>query len=54
LAADEPRAVAARFDASSGRIVVDLANDCTFAFPARALQGLGEASSTRTSACRRC
>jgi hypothetical protein len=44
LAAHEPRAVAARFDAPTGRVVVDLANGCTFAFPARALQGLGEAS----------
>ena len=44
LVAHEPRAVAARFDAPSGRIVVDLANGCMFAFPARALQGLGEAS----------
>jgi Protein of unknown function (DUF2442) len=40
----EPRATAARYDAASGRIVVDLTNGCSFAFPARALQGLAEAS----------
>jgi hypothetical protein len=44
LAAHEPRAIAARYDAASGRIVVDLANGCTFAFPARALQGLSAAT----------
>jgi hypothetical protein len=40
----EPRAAAARYDAASGRIVVDLTNGCVFAFPARALQGLANAS----------
>ena len=44
LAHTEPRAIAARYDAASGRVIVDLANGCTFAFPARALQGLGAAS----------
>ena len=43
-AAYEPRALAARFDGPTGRIIVDLVNGCTFAFPARALQGLAEAS----------
>jgi len=40
----EPRAASARYDAQSGRIVVDLTNGCAFAFPARALQGLAEAA----------
>jgi len=40
----EPRAAAARYDAAKGRVIVDLTNGCTFAFPARALQGLAEAS----------
>jgi hypothetical protein len=44
LAAHEPRAIAARYDAASGRIVVDLANGCTFAFPARALQSFSAAT----------
>jgi len=44
LAAIEPRAKAARYDAGSGRVVVDLTNGCTFAFPARALEGLGDAN----------
>jgi hypothetical protein len=39
----EPRAAAARYDAPSGRIVVDLTNGCVFAFPARVLQGLAQA-----------
>lgn len=39
----EPRAAAARYDAASGRIIVDLTNGCVFAFPARALQGLADA-----------
>lgn len=36
----EPRAEAARYDRQFGRIVVDLANGCTFAFPPRLAQGL--------------
>jgi hypothetical protein len=43
LALTEPRATDARYDAASGRVIVNLANGCTFAFPARALQGLDEA-----------
>jgi Protein of unknown function (DUF2442) len=44
MLATEPQARAARFDAISGRIVVDLANGCSFAFPARLAQGLEDAS----------
>ena len=44
LAKAEPRAAAVRYDPASGRVTVDLTNGCTFAFPARALQGLGDAS----------
>jgi hypothetical protein len=40
----EPRATSARFDAGHGRVVVDLTNGCTFAFPARIVQGLEQAS----------
>jgi hypothetical protein len=40
----EPRATAARYDPASGRVIVDLTNGCVFAFPARALQGMAEAS----------
>jgi hypothetical protein len=39
-AAEEPRAVAARYDATTRRIVVDLTNGCTFIFPADRGQGL--------------
>lgn len=38
--ANEPRAATARYDRSSGRIIVDLENGCTFAFPPRLAQGL--------------
>ena len=40
----EPRALTARYDRASGRILVELDNDCTFAFPARRAQGLEHAS----------
>ena len=38
--ASEPRALSAHYDRASGRILVELENDCTFAFPARRAQGL--------------
>jgi hypothetical protein len=40
----EPRAAAARYDRKSDRIIVDLANGCTFAFPPRLAQGLESAT----------
>ena len=40
----EPRAATARYDAQAHRIVVDLTNGCTFAFPPALAQGLEEAS----------
>lgn len=40
----EPRAAAARFDAASGLIIVDLTNGATFAFPPRLVEGLTEAT----------
>jgi hypothetical protein len=43
-AAEEPRARAARYDAATRRIVVDLTNGCTFIFPADRGQGLEGAS----------
>ena len=43
-AASEPRASKARFDRRRGRVVVDLANGCTFAFPPRLAQGLENAT----------
>jgi len=36
----EPRATAARYDKKNGRIIVELTNGCTFAFPPRIVQGL--------------
>jgi hypothetical protein len=40
LQATEPRAVAARYDEATGRVIVELANGSSFAFPARMGQGL--------------
>ncbi|SDJ59179.1 DUF2442 domain-containing protein [Salipiger marinus] len=40
----EPRADAVRYDRRNSRIIVDLTNGCTFAFPPRLAQGLETAS----------
>jgi hypothetical protein len=40
----EPRARKARFDRKTGRVLVDLTNGCSFAFPARRAQGLEKAT----------
>lgn len=40
----EPRAVSARYDRKTGRIVVDLVNGCTYAFPVQLVQDLQGAS----------
>jgi len=40
----EPRASKARYDRSLGRVIVDLTNGCTFAFPPRLAQGLEAAT----------
>lgn len=40
----QPRAVSARFDAQARRIVVELTNGATFAFPPALAQGLCDAS----------
>jgi hypothetical protein len=39
----EPRALSARYDASRRRVVVELSNGCSLAFPAEVAQGLGGA-----------
>ena len=36
----EPRALAARFDPATARVVIDLTNGCSYAFPARLVQDL--------------
>jgi hypothetical protein len=36
----EPRAAGARYEAVSGRVVIDLANGCSYAFPAALVQDL--------------
>jgi Protein of unknown function (DUF2442) len=40
----EPRANAARYDRQLDRVIVELTNGCTFAFPPRLAQGLQDAS----------
>ena len=40
----EPRAVSVRYDRQLGRVIVDLTNGCTFAFPPRLAQGLESAT----------
>ncbi len=40
----EPRATAAHYDRTTGRVVIDLVNGCTYAFPANLLQDLQGAS----------
>jgi hypothetical protein len=42
--ATEPRARAARYDRRHGRVLVELTNGCSFAFPARDAEGLEQAS----------
>ncbi|TRW16654.1 DUF2442 domain-containing protein [Glacieibacterium frigidum] len=44
MLATEPRARAARYDAAADRIVIDLVNGTSFAFPPRLAQGLRDAS----------
>lgn len=43
-AASEPRAVAARYDAISDRVIVDLTSGATFAFPPRLVEFLQDAT----------
>lgn len=45
----EPRARSARYDATSGRVMVDLTNGCTFAFPPALAQGLEQADAAALS-----
>jgi hypothetical protein len=40
----EPRATAARYDRTTGRVVVELVNGCAYAFPAQRVQDLHGAS----------
>jgi len=45
----EPRAAAARYDRRSGRVIVELANGCTFTFPSKLAQGLEAATEEQLS-----
>lgn len=46
----EPRAVSARYDQPSGRVIVELANGCAFAFPPGLAEGLEAADEERLAA----
>ncbi|WP_136686123.1 DUF2442 domain-containing protein [Falsirhodobacter xinxiangensis] len=46
----EPRAMSARYDRKNGRIIVELTNGCTFAFPSIMAQGLERASDDELAA----
>ena len=46
----EPRAASASYDRQSGRVIVDLTNGCTFAFPPRLAQGLEDATDDQLAA----
>lgn len=48
--ASQPRATAARFDHASGRVIVDLENGCSFAFPPGLAQGLEDATDDQLAA----
>jgi hypothetical protein len=45
----EPRAAAARYDRCLGRVIVELANGCTFTFPPKLAQGLETATEEQLS-----
>ena len=45
----EPRATAARYDARTDRVVVELTNGATFAFPPRLAQDLADADARQLS-----
>jgi hypothetical protein len=46
----EPRANSARYDRQLDRVVVELTNGCTFAFPPRLAQGLETATADQLAA----
>jgi hypothetical protein len=45
----EPRAAAVRYDGRTGRVIVELTNGCTFAFPPKLAQGLKGANEEQLS-----
>jgi hypothetical protein len=49
-AATEPRAKAAYYDTTSGRVTIELTNGCVFAFPPALAQGLGSATDDELAA----
>lgn len=42
--ASDPRAMLVRFDKKSGRLIVELSNDCTFTLPPKLIEGLENAN----------
>jgi hypothetical protein len=52
MLATEPRAASARYDRRTGRIVIELTNGCSYAFPAALVQDLQDASADERAAVR--
>lgn len=50
LSETEPHAKSARYDRKSGRLILELTNECTFAVPAKFLQGLENATPAQIEA----
>ena len=48
----EPRASAAHYDPAAGRVVIELANGCAYAFPVQRVQDLQGASDEALGRCR--
>ena len=46
----EPRATSVRYDRKNSRVVIDLTNGCTFAFPPHLAQGLEQATDEELAA----
>ena len=52
MLATEPRAKAARYDRKTGRVVIELTNGCSYAFPAALVQDLQNASADQLAEVR--
>ncbi len=52
MLATELRAAAARYDRTTGRVVIELTNGCSYAFPAALVQDLQNASADELAAVR--
>ncbi len=51
MLATVPRAVSARYNWKSGRVVIELTNGCSYAFPAAPVQDLRNALQSNSRTC---